>query len=489
MTEFDDLLAGLDDDNVDSGATDRDAKRQAAFEARVEKYMRAALSTKLAKNKRLKAIEFLGESGEPKAIPALVRIYSNDKDPKMRDAAEYSLGMFRSLDDAIDGTQPERDQALDLLSDIVMEGQLGRRANKRPYYVAMGLLFITFLALASVAGLMAADVISLGGTPVAQVTVAPSSTPLPPNADAVGAELRQLYNDLINDAALLQQQMQVAGRGESIDCSLTFAQPEPVNVPAGLPETEMADFTAIADPLNTARATLADLLNVFQQSCSNQTAIPRADAVTYGDTIVEVQRDLNTLSADIAPLPEDMPTTMPTEPPATENVPTEPAATDVVPTEEPATSTADVTAAPEATATVMIDTRVLQQELVSMQSIVDEMTSFRGGITILLQYWNDVEFTGSTLGCREIVPTIPDNYVLPDEIAAAAPTEMLSAVDNLNLGLDLARQAWESFTSTCARGEAALANVVEQQKVVAVTAQSALADAQSDIDAARQALR
>lgn len=489
MTEFDDLLDGLDDDKVESGATDRDAKRQAAFEARVEAYMRAALSPKLAKDKRLKAIEFLGESGEPKAIPALVRIYSNDKDPKMRQAAEYSLGMFRALDDAIDGTQPERDQALDLLSDIVMEGKLGRRANKRPYQIAMGLLFITFLALASVAGLIAANVISVDGLAVAQVTLTPSSTPLPPNPDAVGAELRLLYTGLINDAALLQQQMQVAGRGESIDCSLNFTQPAQVTVPAGLSESETADLTAIADPLNNAQATLADLLNVFQQSCSSQTAIPRADAVTYGNTIVEVQRNLNALSADITDLPEDMPTAMPTDPPATEDVPTEPAATDVMPTDELATPTMDVTAAPEATATIVVDTRVLQQELVSMQAIVDEMTSFRGGITILVQYWNDVEFTGSTLGCREIVPTIPDNHVLSAEVAAAAPPELLSAVDNLNLGLDLARQAWDGFTSTCARGEAALANVVAQQKVIAVTAQSAFNDAQTDIDATRRALR
>ncbi|MCA9886377.1 MAG: hypothetical protein KC708_25565, partial [Anaerolineae bacterium] len=70
-----------------------------------------------------------------------------------------------------------------------------------------------------------------------------------------------------------------------------------------------------------------------------------------------------------------------------------------------------------------------------------------------------------------------------------APAVMISAVDNLNLALDLSRQAWEGFTSTCARGEAALANVVAQQKIVAVTAQSAFSDAESDINEARNVLR
>ncbi|MCA9890397.1 MAG: HEAT repeat domain-containing protein, partial [Anaerolineae bacterium] len=105
MSDFDDLLAGLDENETESDETDLDTKRQAAFEARVDTYIRAAMSPKLAKNKRLKAIEFLGESGEPKAIPTLVRIYNNDKDPKVRQAAEYSLGMFRALDDALDGPQ------------------------------------------------------------------------------------------------------------------------------------------------------------------------------------------------------------------------------------------------------------------------------------------------------------------------------------------------------------------------------------------------
>lgn len=480
MSDFDDLLAGLDENETESDETDLDTKRQAAFEARVDTYIRAAMSPKLAKNKRLKAIEFLGESGEPKAIPTLVRIYNNDKDPKVRQAAEYSLGMFRALDDALDG--PQADRALDLLSDIVNEGQLGHRAKNGPYYIALGILFVTLIIFGGIAAVIASSGGSIGGIGTPKETATPSQTPLPPNADAVGAELRMLYTDLINDAALLQQQMQVAGRGESINCELEFTQPSAVPVPAGLTEAETADLTVIADPLNEAQASLAQLLSVFQQSCNSQTAIPREDAADYGGTIVDIQRNLNALAADISTLPEEMPTPMPVPPTATEVIATE------VPTEE-ASPTIDVTATSEAESVESVDVRAMQQELVRMQVIVDEMTTFRGGITILLQYWNDVEFSGSTLGCREIVPTIPENYVLPEGMAETAPAAMISAVDNLNLALDLSRQAWEGFTSTCARGEAALANVVAQQKIVAVTAQSAFSDAESDINEARNVLR
>ncbi|MCA9890398.1 MAG: hypothetical protein KC546_18590 [Anaerolineae bacterium] len=341
---------------------------------------------------------------------------------------------------------------------------------------------MTLIIFGGIAAVIASSGGSIGGIGTPKETATPSQTPLPPNADAVGAELRMLYTDLINDAALLQQQMQVAGRGESINCELEFTQPSAVPVPAGLTEAETADLTVIADPLNEAQVSLAQLLSVFQQSCNSQTAIPREDAADYGGTIVDIQRNLNALAADISTLPEEMPTPMPVQPTATEVIATE------VPTEE-ASPTIDVTATSEAESVESADVRAMQQELVSMQVIVDEMTSFRGGITILLQYWNDVEFTGSTLGCREIVPTIPENYVLPEGMAEAAPAVMISAVDNLNLALDLSRQAWEGFTSTCARGEAALANVVAQQKIVAVTAQSAFSDAESDINEARNVLR
>lgn len=479
MTDFnDELLAGLDDDASKAAA---ESRRQAAFEARVETYIQAAQSPRLSKSKRLKAVQWLGESGEPKAIPTLVRIYNNSDDVKMREAAEYSLGMLRALDDAIDGTDQERDKALDLLEKIVHEGHIGKRANPRPYFIAIGLLLLTFLIFAGVAGLMAAGMIELpDGPAVAQVDLTPSATPLPPDPDHVGAQLRLMHTNLTADAGLLLQQMQVASRGQSIDCSLTLSADQPFVMPAGLPEDALVELEPIAEAINEVQADLSPAMTAFQRSCTSQTAIPRQDALNYGDDIVAIQVRLRELTQMVLSLPEEFPTLQPTltQPPATPTT-AETATPRVTPT----------TVEPTPEPTSVISNRELQQQLVSMQNIVDEMTNLRGGVTVLVQYWNDVDFSGSTLGCREPVPTIPEDIVLSDEMAAAAPESMLQAVENLNLGLGLSRQAWTSFTETCNRGEDALRNVVAQQKIVATTAQAALSDAEDLIAQARTELR
>lgn len=74
---------------------------------------------------RRKAAEWLGESGEPSAISRLRQIYESDPNAKVRQAAEYSLGMFRALETALDGDEAEA--VMETLEDIIVRNKTGRR--------------------------------------------------------------------------------------------------------------------------------------------------------------------------------------------------------------------------------------------------------------------------------------------------------------------------------------------------------------------------
>ncbi|MBZ0289439.1 MAG: hypothetical protein K8I30_17595, partial [Anaerolineae bacterium] len=91
-----------------------------------------------------------------------------------------------------------------------------------------------------------------------------------------------------------------------------------------------------------------------------------------------------------------------------------------------------------------------------------------GGInTVLAQYWADVETAGSTGGCGQAIPTIPEDYVLP-QTEIAAPQELKLAVDTINTGLALARLGWNEFTQACRNSNlgASLQNGLQRTQAV-----------------------
>lgn len=98
-----------------------------AFVALVQKRIKD-LSSPDAKVRR-KAAEWLGESGEPSAISRLRQVYETDPDAKVRETAEYSLGMFRALETALDGDEAE--SVMETLEDIVVRNKMGHR-NRIP---------------------------------------------------------------------------------------------------------------------------------------------------------------------------------------------------------------------------------------------------------------------------------------------------------------------------------------------------------------------
>jgi len=73
----------------------------------------------------MKAAAWLGEAGDPTAITMLKQVYKDDPDPKVRDTAQYSLGMFRKLEEEL--KKPDQSKVQKLLEDVAVRGKMGRR--------------------------------------------------------------------------------------------------------------------------------------------------------------------------------------------------------------------------------------------------------------------------------------------------------------------------------------------------------------------------
>ena len=82
-------------------------------------------------------------------------------------------------------------------------------------------------------------------------------------------------------------------------------------------------------------------------------------------------------------------------------------------------------------------------------NIVDDVTSTRGASTLLVQYWTDVQTSGSTQGCSTTsIPTIPNNVFVPEADLEASP-DLRDAVQLINNGLSALRTDWTNFQFAC----------------------------------------
>lgn len=93
------------------------------FEAEVKAKIKQ-LTSKDAVARR-KAAEWLGEAGDPMAVTTLAQAYKNDSDPRVREAAGYALGMFRSLEAALNSDKA--DQTMKMLEDVALREKFGHR--------------------------------------------------------------------------------------------------------------------------------------------------------------------------------------------------------------------------------------------------------------------------------------------------------------------------------------------------------------------------
>lgn len=483
MTEQnDELYHGLDEDSgMDAAERERLITQ---YEDRVSRYVRGIQSTGAASDKRIKAIEWLGNAAATDAIPALVDVYENDPDPKVRKAAADALGQFRALEEkASKSSNP-----LQVVAETQERAALYGHGNSsggtsRDWVVSSAVLTVLAIVLFAAAFLLGGQGDGGGGETVAAVDDSPTATPAGSPEEIAVAELQLLRESLAEDARTLVTEFQAASRGDTIDCTRIFYNPPRYSLPAGFDASAYPQVEDISLQLNSVRDTLRDNFGHYREACEQGRTIPQTTALQGMQSIVNVERTLSQLLGELGATgvqPAELPPTATRQPTATP----EPTATQPgrdAPTAEPPTATSTPSEA---------STEAILDEVRSLRFIIDEMNGFRGHNTLLLQYWRDVEETGDTGGCFEVVPEIPSDYRLEQrfvDTSNPALNALAQAVANLNLGLGLSRQSWAVFESACNDGT--LRTSSAREVIRANTAKGAFDDATANLDTVQREIQ
>jgi hypothetical protein len=283
-----------------------------SFEAEVRDKIKL-LSSKDAKT-RIKAAQWLGEAGDPTAITALAQTYKVDDDPAVQEAARYSLGMFRKLDEVLNGSDTKaRERAMKLLEDVALKGKMGRRTpipTRRLIKFELGLLISAILV--AVLSFILPPLLR-GSIPTSTNTVTtPATQTTPPTAlpQAADKDRPTLINDLrntltlaSNNATKLQTQYQNVLGGGTIPCTEFFDTVSPFGI-SERNTNEFADLAQIAADLNTAIATLQNAKAAYDRVCDNSEVLeaaafggPMRDVVSVIQSLPTIQTALDTAAA------------------------------------------------------------------------------------------------------------------------------------------------------------------------------------------------
>lgn len=430
-----------------------------AFEAKVSENIKLLSSTD-AKVRR-KAAEWLGDAGDPRAITRLRQVYKEDRDKKVRQAAEYSLGMFRALEDGLAGNK--REKVLKMLEDIALRGKMGRRNRiQRSTFAKINVALIVSLILL----LLFNFVIWPKLKPILNQASNSSSVVAENNDDAnVPAKDRDTLLTEVNtqitlvrdDVESLQRQFQTVLGGGAVKCGIFFNNPSEYNAASARNE---ADIAAIITDFNVAHGNLTAAKAYYDQACPpNNTKLTAAEVGAPMGQVVQALQALAEVDSGLAVIRGEAVE-------ATQAVSSESATEEVV----------------VSTATPVANVR---GHLTALGEIIDSVQAARGANTILAQYWNDVRVSGSRAGCNQPVPTIPPNYELPDADAQAVSNLKL-AVDLVNGGLSFLRQGWNQYTTACNANNLAASLTAGAQ--MAQNATSAFENAQTLLTTVRSSL-
>jgi hypothetical protein len=403
-----------------------------AFEAEVKAKIKQ-LSSKDAKA-RLQAATWLGEAGDPSAITALAQVYKNDADPRVKQAAGYSLGMFRRLEQELEGDGAET--AMALLQRVALEGRMGGRPRiATRALVKLELALLLSAILVAVGAFVLPSVIRGGGLSLSlpsfetvdngEPTQVAASVPDKDRATIVN-ELRGALSLATNNATKLQGQYQLVLGGGQLPCNEFFDTLTPTALSAN-DAGAFPDLAQISTDINQAQTDLSAAKATYDRVCGGGESLSAGDfGGPMGSTVAVIQRlpAIETALTTAAAVQAESPTSAPAD-------------ANVTPTVEQV--------APEPS----VD---LRPHLTALQNIIDAVTEPRGAYTVLQQYWTEVS-SGGTQGCSDPfnVATIPADYALPAEIMPAAPTLKLSA-DLVNTGLRALRDGWQTFGLACNDG-------------------------------------
>ena len=408
-----------------------------AFEEKIDA-MIAQLRSKNA-TKRREAAYFLGEAAAADAVAPLVKVYQKDKNARVRAAAAYSLGMYKAVERAINAGDEE--DVVDLLKQIEEDGELGSRAPVgRTVKILIGLV-ISLIVLA-VLFFMRGDLkgILFGSTK--------------PHGQVV-AEVQQSFDSIKNDTRTLQTELLDVIQNHPLGCIAYFNNPGPYQLdPAD--RHSFPDVADIVTQMNDAQVSLVSAKARYDDACNNGATFGATEAQQTFQTLLPALQALDPLELKLtqASAAEPTPTAAPpTSVPENTAVPST-AAPGVVATSAPGATV--VAATPGGVQITLQPTTVLsdqvkadiKSQLPALYNIIDDVTSTRGASTLLVQYWQDVQKSGSTQGCNSPAPTIPNSVFIPDADLQASP-DLKDAVTLINNGLSALHTDWTNFQFAC----------------------------------------
>ncbi len=388
---------------------------------------------------RRAAAYYLGEAGVDEAITKLVNVYKSDPDASVRKAAEYALGMFKAVEEAL--ARGDEETVVTNLRRVVDEGKLGKRLSiptRRLARIegALGVLFAALVILNFVLPGLSTPGAVRGGNSVEEAV----------SRETVAAQMRLLYDGVRNDATTLQTQFQRVLGGASLDCSAFFNEPSSYVLPPSA-QVDFPDLVAAVEILNAARGGVAAVKTRFDQACFEDQAVTSDEVGEILAPLVEAMRLLPVVESTLLTVTE-----APSEQPAPQATTTSaPEPTAEPPTLEPPTVEPTAIAAsplPPTATPAPINVIDVRGHLAPLYGIIDNVSAPRGALGLLHQYWTDAARAGATDACDDPTPEIPDSYVLPPTDAAAS-AELAQAVEQVNFGLDRVRQGWTLFRSAC----------------------------------------
>jgi hypothetical protein len=438
-----------DEDNDDEADADLEA-RIAYFEQKLTHNMKVLLTRKRPVDERVDAAYWLGESGAPKAISALRKVYRGEKDPKVRKAAGYALGQFKALDEAIDRDPNEsvlealgeekNDHIRELLEKITLEGVEVKRSP-----ISAGIV-------RRFAGLLIVGLIVLG---ILNVVVRQSATDDDPpievedNLAAVVASYQGpeyvvtdeiVFNELRLMAGTVPQMRLAAARlDQTLDTDPLVCERE-IDIPETytLSETARANNTeivAVAETLNEAGQSLQIAQGIYTTACERPAPVTleQVESDRADDAISGAEEALSSTEAQIETL---FVATVATPTPAA--APTDP----IPPTQGP-------TLVPSETPVSTLSPGEERNYLQDLLAIIRDLNSTSGANTLLAQYWGDVQEFGNTGGCDLPRPTIPQLDPIPQRVLDSDATTLIDGWRQLDDALELLQSGWDLFFNAC----------------------------------------
>ncbi len=384
------------------------------FESQVREKIRELNSPKASV--RRKAAAWLGEAGDPSAIKRLTQLYESDPNARVRATAAYSLGMFRALEGGMQGDEP--DEVYELLEDIALRGQMGRRV-----LIPTGCLARVVLGLVISLALLLVFTFVIWpqfGTQIDGILVGEIASQQASPADDLSALLLAVRDD----ATALQAQY---GDVSTLDCEINLNKPDTLDI-----STLETNRIAIGGRINAQIVQLNLSRLPFAQACASESPALTAAEVSEPVALLE------TILADLVVIESEL-ETVPTDEPATNDM-SDATAVD----QSPADTTPTVTEPTEIVADI-------QSHLPPLFGSLDEIRSPSGAYALMKTFWDGVSNNPVNSGCNNPVPPVPDDYVLPD-LDANASSDLKLGVELYNTGLGLTRQGWALIATACANG-------------------------------------